>query len=470
MDELVRELGGSLAGTDTDDGPGSVRTVEGLSIDSRLVEPGQLFAALRGGRDGHDFVPAARERGAGAALTERVVDDGPTIVVEDVPEALARLARLARNRIRGPVVGITGSVGKTTAKDLLAAALRTTYVTAASERSFNNELGVPLTLANAPASTEATVIEMGARGHGHIALLCSMAHPNVGLVTAVHAVHTELMGGLDDIARAKSELVESLPPDGLAVLNADDHRVAAMGGRTEAQVIGFGTSPEADVRAVQVDVDEELRARFRLESPWATLQVRLGARGVHNVHNALGAAAVALWAGVDPDAVAEGLAVPPESPLRMELHRCSGSRLVLNDSYNAGPSSVEAALLALGELPAQRRVAVLGPMAELGEREAADHARIAELAAELEVALVAVGTTLYGGVCDDGSVSVGTGCVRLELPALDGPGSAAATVEAIESEGLVGEGTAVLVKGSRVAGLEAVAHELIARWGDPGPG
>ncbi len=231
---------------------------------------------------------------------------GPSLVVPDVAMALRDLARLARSRVDGPVVGITGSVGKTTCKDLLAAALGTTLRTAASERSFNNELGVPITLANAPDEVEAVVVEMGARGMGHIALLCSMASPTVGIVTTVAAVHTELMGGVEQIAVAKGELVESLPVDGVAVLNADNPLVAAMASRATSEVVTFGAL--GDVRAEGVTVDDELRAAFTLVSPWGSADVRLGLRGEHNVANALAAAGAALWLGVDLEDLVAGLA------------------------------------------------------------------------------------------------------------------------------------------------------------------
>lgn len=438
LGELAGALDAHLVGCED---PGAY--VEGLAIDSRTIEPGQLFAAVTDVRDGHDFVVAARGAGAAAALVDRMVDAGPSLVVPDVRDALPALARLARSRLEGTVIGVTGSVGKTTTKDLLAAVLGTTMVTASSQRSFNNELGVPITLANAVEHTRATVVEMGARGRGHIEFLCSMAEPTVGVVTAVHAVHTEVMGDEDQIARTKGELIEHLPDDGLAVLNSDDHRVAAMGGLTGARVITFGTGASADVRATDLRTDDGLRARFNIESPWGHLEVHLGARGVHNVGNATAAATVGLWAGVPPEAVAEGLAAPLSSPWRMELHRTSSGLVVLNDAYNAGPASMTAALRSLADLPAKRRVAVLGVMAELGDRAAAEHQRIAELADHLGVELLAVDTDLYG----------------------PDPILLAETVARMAEDGMLANGTAVLVKGSRVAGLEDVAHTLVEHAG-----
>ena len=429
---LADELHGELEGPDVE--------LTGLAIDSRLVEPGQLFAAVKGDRDGHDFVDAALGSGAGAVLVERggehVPEGATAIVVPDVAASLADLARAVRAELPERVVGITGSVGKTTTKDLLASVLGTRYRTAASEKSFNNELGVPLTLANAHHEVEAVVVEMGARGAGHISLLCEMASPTIGVVTTVEGVHTEVMGGLEQIARAKGELVEAVPEHGTVVLNADVALVAAMRSRTSATVLTFGD--EGEVRAERIEVDAELRPSFLLRSPWGSGQVRLSVRGVHNVGNALAAASVGLSEGLSVEEVAEGLGRSSQSPWRMDLRRAPSGAIVLNDAYNAGPASTAAALRSLASLEARRHVAVLGLMAELGEDAPQEHRRIAQLAAELGVELIAVGTELYG---------------TAPVPDAD------AAREALTD---LGEGDAVLVKGSRVAGLEVVAEALLS--------
>jgi UDP-N-acetylmuramoyl-tripeptide--D-alanyl-D-alanine ligase len=426
--ELCEVLGGALVGP-------AVAEVEGLATDSRLVAPRQLFAALRAERDGHDFVAGAVEAGAAAALVERPVEGVASIVVPDVRAALVTLAGHARDRLPGRVVGITGSVGKTTTKDLLASVLSQRFVTAASEKSFNNELGVPLTLCNAPDDVEAVVVEMGARGAGHIAFLCGMARPDIGVVTTVQAVHTELMGGVEQIAVAKGELVESLPASGLAVLNAAVPLVAAMASRTSARVVTFGQG--GDVVAEGVTVDEQLRAAFDLRSPWGSTPVHLGVRGVHNVDNALAAAAVGLFCGVALDEVAAGLASGEQSPWRMDLGTTATGARVLNDAYNAAPASMTAALQSLAALPADRRTAVLGVMAELGDLAPEEHRRIAELAAGLDIRVIAVDTDLYGVEPVNGVQG------------------------ALEQLGSLDEGDAVLVKASRVAGLERVAAALV---------
>lgn len=457
MEFDARDLAQRLGATLLSGGDAGGGAVDGLAIDSRLVRPGQLFAALSAERDGHDFVASAVASGAAAALVERESGPdgpwpGPVLVVPSVPDALAALARLARDRldkagsdkagpdIAGParVVGVTGSVGKTTTKDLLANVLARRFATVASEKSFNNELGVPLTLANAPAGTEAAVIEMGARGAGHIRFLCEMARPTIGVVTVVEGVHTEVMGPIDQIARAKRELVEHLPADGLAVLNAADSNVSAMAAHTVAPVLSFGT--EGEVHAEAVELDDELRARFTLRSSWGPTEVHLGVRGAHNVTNALAAAAVGLWLGVDPDEVAAGLAEAPASPWRMELVRVPGGPTVLNDAYNAGPASMAAALAAVAALPAPgagRRIAVLGLMAELGDEGPAEHRRIAELADELGVEVLAVGCGLYGS-----------------------PWTVDSADDVVGALGKLGPDDVVLIKGSRVAGLERAAEAL----------
>lgn len=428
---LAADLGGRLHGPDV--------TVDGVGIDTRRLRPGQLFAAVRGERDGHDFVPAAVAEGSPACLVEHPGPATTSVVVPDVARALIRLAGVARRRLPDRVVGITGSVGKTSAKDLLTAVLAERYVTAASEGSFNNELGVPLTLANAAADTEVAVVEMGARGHGHIDVLCSMARPTVGIELAVAPVHVEHMGGLDQIMVAKRELVEALPRDGVAVLNADDSRVLSMASHTPASVLTFGLGeegPTPDVTATEVTVDDELHPTCTIRSPWGTATARLGVRGLHNVSNALAAAAAGLWLGVPIEAVAEGLAAPSVSAWRMDLVRSPSGTIVLNDAYNASPTSMAAALRALASLPGTRRIAVVGYMAELGETESQDHRVVAALADELGIELLAVGTDLYG---------------RRSVP-----DAAAALAEL----GDLGAGVAVLVKASRVAGLERVAHGL----------
>jgi UDP-N-acetylmuramoyl-tripeptide--D-alanyl-D-alanine ligase len=428
----VEEIAAATGGTRS----GDAQQVDGVTIDSRAVQGGELFVPVVAARDGHEFIADALAAGAAAYLTARDPVDGTAVRVAETGAALLDIGRRARGRMDATVIGITGSVGKTTVKDLTAAALRSQARTAASERSFNNELGVPLTLANAPDDVQAVVVEIGARGQGHIARLCDVARPHVGVVTAVALAHTEFFGSLDDVARAKGELVEALPGDGTAVLNADDDRVAAMAGRTAARVLTFGAAPGADVRASGVELSEDLRPRFRLRSPWGDADVELAVHGAHQVGNALAAAGAALATGAPLEAVAAGLARGTASPSRMSLTVAPSGARILDDSYNANPTSVAAALRALAALPARRRTAVLGLMAELGPTSEDEHRAIAAMATELEVRVIAFVTPAYGVVPVDD---------------VDG---------AVGALGPLGPDDAVLVKGSRVAGLERLAQRL----------
>ncbi len=427
LSDAAAAAGGRVRGPDV--------TFDGASNDSRSVRRGQLFVPVVAARDGHDYVDAALAAGAAAYLTAREPRGGSAICVDDTVAALQRLGSMARGLLPEPVVAITGSVGKTSAKDLTAAALGGARRTHASERSFNNELGVSLTLLGAPADTEVTILEMGARGPGHIRQLCEVARPTVGVVTVVAAAHTSEFDSLDAIAAAKRELVEALPASGTAVLNADDPRVSAMAASTAAGVVTFG-SAGADIVATGVELDGELRPRFEVTTPGGSASLRLAVAGAHHVTNALAALAVAGVVGVPLDAAVAGLESAELSPWRMALHRTPGGGVVINDAYNANPTSVEAALRALAALDAERRVAVLGVMAELGDGHDAAHQAVGELASALGLEVISVGEPAYGGT---------------DVADIDA---------ALARLGPVGPGMAVLVKGSRVAGLERLAARL----------
>jgi UDP-N-acetylmuramoyl-tripeptide--D-alanyl-D-alanine ligase len=429
--ELAAHLGGEVVGPDV--------VVDGASIDTRTITPGQLYVPIVAERDGHAYVPAALEAGAAAYLTAREPVGGTAIRVGDTAAALLTLGALARGRL-GRVVGVTGSVGKTTTKDLLAGCLAAGSSVVASAGSFNNELGLPLTLLNAQADARWAVLEMGARRVGDIARLAAVARPEVGVVTCVAKAHVEHFGDLDGVARAKGELVAALPASGVAALNADDERVRAMATRAACPVLTFGVEADADVRAERIVVDDELRARFRLSSPWGRADVRLALHGAHQVPNALAAAAVALWSGVEVDAVAAALAVRQGSPWRMEVRRMTDGPLLVVDCFNAIPVSAEAAVRALAALPGERKLAVLGLMAELGEESASEHRRIARVAREVGVQVVGYGTPLYGEACVSG------------------------VEEAVALLRTLGPADAALVKGSRVARLE----DVVAAYAEAG--
>lgn len=431
--EVAAVVGGRVVGAPE-------TSIAGVAIDSRTLTSGQLFVPVVAERDGHAFIATAIDAGAAAYLSSAgVVDERvPSILVENTVAALTRWATAARASMSARVIGITGSVGKTSTKDLTAAMLRNRFVVGAPVGSLNNELGVPLTVLAAPEGAEALVIEMGARTRGHIEWLCAIARPSIGVVTRVAAAHLGIFGSLDEIAISKSELVRALPSDGVAVLNGDDERVRAMAAVTSARPLFYSlVSDDADVVATGITLDEELRPSFELRTPWGNAPVRLHVHGRHNVGNALAAAAAALSAGATLDDVVSGATTAHLSHWRMELRRTTAGALLLNDAYNANPESMTAALHSLATLPARRRVAVLGYMAELGESAAESHRSMAELAQSLGIEVIAVGTDAYSGVTPVESVE--------DVPAVLGE---------------LGPGDAVLVKGSRSTGLERVVDQI----------
>ena len=429
-DEIAAAVGGSTTSHGV--------TVDGVATDSRRVRGGELFVPLRAARDGHDFIETAVAAGAAAYLTERTppVGGAAAIRVGDAAAALRDLAAHGRGRIHAVTIAITGSVGKTTTKDLVTAVLGADRSTHASERSFNNDIGVPLTILNAPEGTEALVLEIGANAPGEIERLCRIARPTIGVVTRVDAAHTLGFGDIDGVARAKAELVVALPASGVAVLNADDPRVARMSALTDASVMTFGREQPADVRVTVARLDDELRAVIHAETPWGALDARLAARGEHQAMNAAAAIAVAGRLGVDLDRIAEELGRATTSAMRMDLRAGRRGLRVLDDSYNANPASVAAALHALVAVPGRRHVAVLGHMAELGPSSADEHHRMAVLAKQLGVEVIALDAPDYG---------------------VESVADIAAAIARLDE---LDDGDVVLVKGSRVAGLERLAAAL----------
>lgn len=423
--EAAQAIGAELSGPDV--------WVEGASFDSRSLRPGQLFVPIVAERDGHEFVDAALTAGAAAYLTSRAPQGGTALRVPDTARALLDLGRWGRTRLGCEVVGITGSVGKTSTKDLVAAALRSSRRVAANERSFNNDQGLPVTILEAADDTEVAVLEMGMRGFGEIARLCDVARPDVGIVTAVGMAHTERVGGLDGVAKAKGELVEALSASGVAILNADDHRVVAMRSRTSARVLTYGQHASADVRIVDLELDALARPRFRALTPWGEVEIGLTASGAHMAQNAGAALAAAGALGVPIDVAARSLAEARVSAMRMDVTHLPSGAVVIDDSYNANPTSMAAALQSLASIDARRKVAVLGVMAELDD-PAGGHRDIADLARALGIEVVAVGTDLYG---------------------------VAPVSDPVSAVGSLAAGDAVLVKGSRVARLETVAARLV---------
>jgi UDP-N-acetylmuramoyl-tripeptide--D-alanyl-D-alanine ligase len=425
---VAEATGGRLVGDDI--------AIDGVSFDSRSLAAGELFVPIIGDRDGHEFIPLALQRGANAYLTSRPAQGGVAIEVPDTLGALMALAAARRSTFDGPVIGVTGSVGKTSTKDLAWAALAASRRTWANERSFNNEQGLPTTILNAPDDTEVLVLEMGMRGVGQIAELCQIARPSIGVVTRVAEAHSDLVGGIEGVARSKAELVEALPSDGVAILNADDSRVRAMAAHTSARVLLFGEAADADVRVVDLSLDDLARPSFRLVTPWGSAPVSLAVSGRHMAVNAAAAIACVGAVGGDVQAGARAMSNVVLTAMRMDVRRTASGAVVVNDSYNANPTSMRAAIDSLIALPARRRLAVLGLMAEIAD-PAAEHVAVARYAAERGVRVVAFGTELYGL-------------------------TPVTTVEAaVEAVGSLAGGDAVLVKGSRVVGLERVAAAML---------
>ncbi|MEU8230877.1 UDP-N-acetylmuramoyl-tripeptide--D-alanyl-D-alanine ligase [Actinoplanes sp. NPDC048967] len=439
LDEIAEITTGHLVNAD----PAATVTAA-VEYDTRALQPGGLFVAFAGERvDGHDFAAAAVAAGAVGVLGTR--DTGqPGIVVDDPLRALAALATVAVRRLPElTIVGLTGSSGKTTTKDYIGQLLARLGPTVAPAGSLNNELGFPYTVLKADPATRFLVLEMGARGIGHIRYLTDMTRPRIGVVLNVGAAHIGEFGSVEGTAQAKGELVEALGEDGVAVLNADDPLVAAMASRTAARVVFVGESETATVRAVDVTLDERGRAAYTLITPAGSAPVRLAVTGRHQVGNTLAAAAVALEAGMAPTAVAAALGeVGVVSGRRMDVFDTPGGVTVIDDSYNANPSSTAAALRALAALGAGRRTtAVLGYMAELGQFETSGHEEVGRLAAELGVDRV-IAVADNAAPILDGAATV---------PAWKGEAVLAADQAAAVAvlRGDLRPGDVVLVKGSR---------------------
>jgi UDP-N-acetylmuramoyl-tripeptide--D-alanyl-D-alanine ligase len=454
LSEIAGLTGGELTGSPDATVPGNV------TLDSRAVAEGDLFVAVAGERvDGADFLPAAAAAGAIAAITPRPDDALPCVVVADPVEALGRLAAGVHARLVASgllTLAITGSSGKTSTKDLLGQVLAAAGPTVSPPGSYNNDIGLPLTVLSADEQTRFLVLEMGSRGPGHIARLCRVARPRVGVVLNVGSAHLGEFGSPDGIAAAKGELVEALSEDGTAVLNADDPRVIGMAPRTVARVLTTGRGEDADVRAVDVTLDETARARFILAAGGEQHPVTLLVVGEHQVANALSAAGAALAAGMAPAEVAAALsAAGPRSRWRMEVSRRDDGVTVVNDAYNANPESMRAALAALGGLAGTRRIAVLGGMAELGPDAAAEHERLGRDAATAGVDLiVAVGPDAVG--IADGAAAAGRRAGEESVHVPD-----RASARELLSE-VLRPGDVVLVKASRSYGLELLAADILA--------
>ena len=466
--QLAEAVAGELVGVD------AAVVVDAVAIDSRQAAHGSLFVAIAGNRvDGHDFAEAAVDSGAVAVLAARPLtgsrgQDLPCIVVDDPVLALGRLAAWVRRELLTcAVVGITGSSGKTSTKDLVSTVLASVGPTVAPEGSLNTEVGMPLTILSATPDTQFLVLEMGMRGPGHIAYLAELARPDVGVVINVGSAHLGMLGSREAIGRAKGELVEALSPSGCAVLNADDPIVRSMTARTSASVMTFGEGADSDVRAVDVVLDAGARPSFTVvqRSTGQTHDVTLRFSGEHYLSNALAAITVGLRLGAGLAQACEAVsAAEPRSRWRMEVRESPSGVTVVNDAYNANPESMRAALKTLAAMGAGRRTwAVLGEMLELGDESVTEHDAIGRLAVRLDISRL---------VC----VGPGTRVMHLGASSEGSWGEESVHVEDVDAAialvtGEVQPGDVVLVKASRSIGLERVAQALLgdAPGSEPAP-
>jgi UDP-N-acetylmuramoyl-tripeptide--D-alanyl-D-alanine ligase len=459
-----------------DDLPLARRVVTDAVIDSRLAIPGCLFVALPGEKtDGHQFVGDAFQRGAAVALVDREMPGFETVDlragqfdstalpqvdprqplhlclrVENPLTAMQKMAAEWRLRLTDlRVIGVTGSVGKSTTKELVANVLATRYPTLANESSLNNEIGLPLTLLKTGEAHRRLVLEMGFYVPGDIAFLCDIAKPQVGVITLIGPVHLERAGSMEAIIRGKAELVEALPPDGTAILNYDDERVRAMAERTKAKVFTYGLSPEADLWAGEIESLGLEGVQFSMKFAGETLHVRLPLLGQHSVHTALRAAAVGLVEGLNWQEILEGLTAP-FTQLRLVAATGPGNSLLIDDTYNASPDSMIAALNLLAELDG-RKVAVLGDMLELGEFEETGHRMVGARAAEVVDLLVTVGEKAKW-IADEAQLQ-GFPATHLAIQST--------TAEALEFlKSRIVEEDVVLVKGSRGLHMDEIVLAL----------
>ncbi|NYG05688.1 UDP-N-acetylmuramoyl-tripeptide--D-alanyl-D-alanine ligase [Phycicoccus badiiscoriae] len=464
LKEIAEITGGRLEGLD--DTAAADLVIDGPVVtDSREAGPGGLYIARIGEQlDGHQFVASAAGLGAVAAMTTRPVEELPAVVVEDIQAGLASLARAVVDRHPDlTVIGITGSSGKTSTKDLLASVLSSVAPTVAPVGSLNSEVGVPLTVFRVTPQTRFLVVEMGARGIGHIDYLTRIAPPGIGIELNVGSAHVGEFGSREAIAVAKAELVQALPPGGLAVLNADDQVVRAMAAKTAARVRLVGTAPDADIRATDITLDPSGRPSFAVVTPEGEARVTLALHGEHHVGNALAVVAAALECGLALTEVVDALATAvPASRWRMEVTERPDGVTVVNDAYNANPDSMRAALKALVAMsggrdsadaaPPRRTWAVLGSMLELGEDSTSEHDAIGRLAVRLNISrLVVVGETarpMATGAQHEGS----WGDEAVWVPDAD------AAYDLLAEE--LRPGDVVLFKSSRDAGLRWLGDRL----------
>ncbi len=456
LSQIAAIVHGELIGDDA--------TVDRVVTDSRALEPASLgqalFVALRSDTgDGHDYIEAAIGQGAKAVLcADRRTVAAPAIVVDDTWQALHALAAHVRDAVGPLVVAITGSVGKTTVKDLASAALRTTYTVTASHASFNNELGVPLTLLAIDADTDVVVVEIGARHPGDIAALAGIVRPDVAVITAVAPAHLGPFGSIEAIAATKAELVEALDDEGVAILNVAWPHVAAMASRAQ-HVIRVGGPDDADVAATEVHLDGDAHARIAVRTPWGSGAGRAPVVGAHQVANVLLAVAIAGQFQVAPQRALDAIAQASISPMRGDVH-AAGARTVIDDAYNANPASMAAALeMLVARAQGRPTVAVLGEMAELGAVSQQAHVELGRQVGAHRIGQLVVCGSAAAGIASGARQADGV----TETVVVGGIDEAVAWVLAHTPDNAV-----VLVKASRSAGLDAVVRGICVAVAEAG--
>ena len=450
--------------------------LQGWSLDSRKIIPGLAFIALKGEHtDGHRYIKQAWEAGASVVLAELSGLQEFGLVNSDVPagraivgvrncvEALQKLAAAWCEELNAQVVGITGSNGKTTTKDMVAAVLSAEYSTHKNQENYNNELGLPLTILNAPPATEIMVLEMGMRGLGQIKALCDICKPSLGIITNIGTTHLELLGTKENIARAKWELIDSLPREGIAILNAEDYYSVQKAAHSEVQKVFYGIKGQygqPDIRGINVRAGSGLNTSFEIGAGEKKALVNLPLPGEHNVLNALAALAAGLKLGVSLDKGARALQELKLSKMRLEIVEAINHSIVINDVYNANPVSMQASLKVLAERGGEKTIAILGEMYELGESTVEGHREVGRTAASLGIKeLITVGSLaqeIARGARDNGFPPS-------KLHCCDSCEQAASQAQTLIEK--FGPGTWLLIKGSRGMKMERVSQQLAAKKG-----
>lgn len=437
-------------------GPGDEELIRSISTDTRTLRPGDLFLALRGEvHDGHAFLAQAIDKGAkGIVISEPglaekyMTRDLNIILVDNTLHGLHRLALWHRQKFDVPVIGITGSNGKTTTKDMVAAVLNEKFNVLKTEGNYNNEIGLPLTLLKLLPEHEAVVLEMGMRGLGEIDVLCQIANPTAGVITNIGVTHFELLGSVENIAKAKGELLEHIPTSGFALLNGEDEWSHRLGSLCRGKVLFFGFSQQAHIKAENVSLGEV--SRFDVEAFGKKMNVHLPLPGEHNVLNALAAAGVGLQLGLSLEEIASGLNKVKLSAMRLAKVAGINNTIIINDAYNANPTSTKASLQVLVSSQGERKIAVLGDMRELGAIEEESHFQIGEYVVQLGIDhLIAVGN--LANFMAEGAICAGMPKEKA-LAFADNDGAKRYL------RSLLMPGDVILVKGSRAVKMEEIVN------------